>query len=780
MRFTEEHGQLRRTVREFVEKEIVPHAETWEREGGFPGHVLFKKAGRLGLLGVNKPEAYGGMGLDYSYQMIVTEELGGSHCGGVSMAFGVQTDMATPALARWGTHELKQEFLVPAIAGDQICAIAVSEASGGSDVAAIKTTAKKDGGDYIINGSKMWITNAAQADWLCLLVNTGEGKPHANKTLVIVPTKLKGVTIGAKIDKLGMRSSDTCPVFFEDVRVPQRHRIGEEGMGFMMQMVQFQEERLCGAIGTLRSMDGVIDATIAYCKERQTFGAPLIDNQVIHFRMAELCTEVEALRSLIYRAVEDYVGGTDVTMLASMAKLKAGRLAREVADSCLQYWGGMGFTWENVAARAYRDSRLLSIGGGADEIMLAIICKLMGIAAEQEEEAAVTRCVRSLVVLAVLAAAVPAHADDAVRPDARELVGFRVRGDSKLTERTAGWLAHVAIGDPISPDELPEIEASLMSSELFESVKATLEEAPGGVVLVATVVDKLSWIAAPTLFILPQHWAVGAGYAEANLRGEDRKKLLYGQLGNRQSLILGTYLDPSVRGTRLQARVDVYLLHQIIDEYANPMNDPRSFAIDRESDGDVPRFRRPARLAVRVVVDRRQCACAAPTFTFAMRTPRTLRCHRSPSPRRRRLGLDAAEPLHARSPLSPSRCVVGTVRPDADPGERASRSSAHKQLRGREHPRVLQLALLGRARARAAVALQHRSPPPAARRDDARRRRRSARLRPLAISRRHARVVSRRVLGAGAQKVEAVRISRIGFRDSGLRGLLLPRSERHP
>jgi citronellyl-CoA dehydrogenase len=161
--------------------------------------------------------------------------------------------------------------------------------------------------------------------------------------------------------------------------VPQRHRIGEEGMGFMMQMVQFQEERLCGAASTLRGMEGVIDATIAYCKERTTFGQPLIDNQVIHFRMGELKTEVEALRSLVYRAVEEYVGGADVTLLASMAKLKAGRLAREVADSCLQYWGGMGFTWDNVAARAFRDTRLLSIGGGADEIMLGIICKLMGI-----------------------------------------------------------------------------------------------------------------------------------------------------------------------------------------------------------------------------------------------------------------------------------------------------------------------------------------------------------------------------------------------------------------
>jgi citronellyl-CoA dehydrogenase len=379
MRLTEEHSQLRRTVREFVDKAINPHMDAWEREGAFPAHEVFKQAGKLGLLGINKAEAVGGMGLDYSYQAAATEELGNCNGGSIPMALGVQTDMATPALAKWGSDELKREFLTPAIAGDVVCSIAVSEASGGSDVAAIKTTARKDGSDYVIDGSKMWITNAAQADWMCLLVNTSEGKVHANKSLVIVPFKTKGVTVGPKIDKLGMRASDTCPIFFDAVRVPQKHRIGEEGMGFMMQMVQFQEERLCGSVGTLRGMERLIDATIAYCKERQSFGQPLIDNQAIHFRMAELHTEVELLRSLIYRAVEDYVGGSDVTMLASMAKLKAGRLAREVSDSCLQYWGGMGFTWDNVASRAYRDTRLLSIGGGADEVMLGIIAKLMGI-----------------------------------------------------------------------------------------------------------------------------------------------------------------------------------------------------------------------------------------------------------------------------------------------------------------------------------------------------------------------------------------------------------------
>ncbi len=379
MRFSDEHNQLRRTVRDLIEKEINPHCEAWEKAGIFPAREVFKKFGKLGLLGVNKPEKFGGMGLDYSYAAVVNEELGNCAGGSVPMAIGVQTDMATPALARWGTDELRTEFLAPAIAGDVVTSIAVSEVSGGSDVAALKTNARKDGDDYVINGSKMWITSASQSDWMCVLANTSEGAPHKNKTLIIVPTRTKGVTVGEKLDKMGMRASDTCPVYFEDVRVPQRHRIGMEGMGFMMQMVQFQEERLFGALSSVKGMENLIKATIAYCRERHTFGQPLVDNQYIHFRLAELQSEVEALRSLAYRAVEDYVGGADVTMLASMAKLKAGRLSRECATSCLQFWGGMGFMNDNVASRAYRDTRLLSIGGGADEIMLGIIAKFMNI-----------------------------------------------------------------------------------------------------------------------------------------------------------------------------------------------------------------------------------------------------------------------------------------------------------------------------------------------------------------------------------------------------------------
>ncbi|MEM7765441.1 MAG: acyl-CoA dehydrogenase family protein [Pseudomonadota bacterium] len=378
MRLTEEHESIRRLASQFVEKEIDPYADEWERAGVFPAHELFQKMGALGLLGISKPETYGGLGLDYSYQIVFSEEMGKTRAAGVAMAIGVQTDMATPALAKFGSDSLRDEFLAPAISGEQVCSIAVSETTAGSDVAAIRTTARKDGDDLVINGSKMWITSSTQADFLCLLANTSEGAPHKNKSLIIVPTKTKGVSFSERLDKLGMRDSDTAQVFLEDVRVPQRHIIGQEGKGFTYQMMQFQEERLFAGAGNLKSMEACIQATIDYTRQRQAFGQSILDNQVVHFRLAELQTEVAALRALVFEAVEEYIHGEDVTLKASMIKLKGGRLLREVTDSCLQYWGGMGYMWDNPVARAYRDGRLSSIGGGADEVMLGIICKHMG------------------------------------------------------------------------------------------------------------------------------------------------------------------------------------------------------------------------------------------------------------------------------------------------------------------------------------------------------------------------------------------------------------------
>ena len=377
MLYTQEHQELQRSVKKFIDTEINPHVDAWEAAEIFPAHELFKKMGDAGFLGINKPQAYGGMGLDYSYQLAFVEALGDVNCGGVPMAIGVQTDMATPALARFGSDELRKEFLAPSIAGDLVCSIGVSEPGAGSDVASIKTFAKKDGDDYVITGTKMWITSGTQSDWICLLANTSEGAPHKNKTLICVPMKTKGVSVAKKLKKLGMWSSDTAQLYFDEVRVPQRYRIGEEGMGFTYQMQQFQEERLYAA-AQWTALDRILRETIAYTRERQAFGQSILDNQYVHFRLAELKTEIEALRALVHDAAAKLVAGEDVTMLASMAKLKVGRLGREVADGCLQFWGGMGYVWESNVSRLLRDIRLSSIGGGADEVMLGIISKYMG------------------------------------------------------------------------------------------------------------------------------------------------------------------------------------------------------------------------------------------------------------------------------------------------------------------------------------------------------------------------------------------------------------------
>ncbi len=378
MLFTADHEEPRRILQKFIANEINPFIDQWETDGIFPAHEVFKKLGDLGFLGLNKPVEFGGQGLDYSYALMMAEELGAIRCGGVPMAIGVQTDMATPALARFGSDEVRREFLAPAVAGDMVACIGVSEPGAGSDVASIKTSARADGGDYVINGGKMWITNGTQADWICLLANTSDGPAHRNKSLICVPMKSKGVTVARKLDKMGMRSSDTAQIFFEDVRVPKRNRIGEEGHGFTYQMQQFQEERLWGAAAGLKAHEAIIADTIEYTGNRKAFGQSILDNQVVHFRLAELQTEVELLRSLVYRAAESLVAGEDVTRLATMAKLRAGRLNRELNDACLQYWGGMGFMNETPVSRAYRDGRLTSIGGGADEVMLSILCKMMG------------------------------------------------------------------------------------------------------------------------------------------------------------------------------------------------------------------------------------------------------------------------------------------------------------------------------------------------------------------------------------------------------------------
>ena len=375
---TPEHDALRATTRRFIAEKVNPFVDQWEADEIFPAHQVFKGMGDLGLLGLDKPVENGGSGLDYSYAAVFAEALADINCGGIPMATGVQTDMATPALARRGSAELRAEFLAPAISGDMVACLGVSEVGSGSDVASIKTKARKDGDDYIINGGKMWTTNGTQADFCCVLANTSDGASHKNKTLIIVPMKTPGVSVAKKLKKVGMDASDTAQLHFDDVRVPQRYRIGEEGMGFMYQMEQFQIERLWGALNCGAMAQRAIDHTITYTRERQAFGRSILDNQWVHYKLAELQTEVEALRSLAWRGVEMVVKGEDATKLATMAKLKAGRTIREVTDGCLQFWGGMGYVMDSPISRMWRDGRLTSIGGGADEVMLQILCKFMG------------------------------------------------------------------------------------------------------------------------------------------------------------------------------------------------------------------------------------------------------------------------------------------------------------------------------------------------------------------------------------------------------------------
>lgn len=375
MQLTEEHEAFRTSVRSFVEREIEPHVDDWERAGSFPGHKLFRKLGRAGFLGIEYDPAYGGQGADHSFTVVLGEELGRIGCGGVPMAIAVQTDMATPSLHRFGSEDLKKRFLAPAIAGEVVVSIAVTEPDAGSDVAAIATRAVVDGDEWVIDGSKLYITNGVQADWLCLLVRTSGDGGYTGMSQIIVPTATPGVAVSRKLDKLGNRSSDTAELSFTDVRVPLANTIGEVGRGFFQQMDQFQHERLIAAYLAVGGMTRALERTVAYVKERRAFGAPLFDNQYLAYRLAELDAELDVLREYNYACAEKMVANEDVIRQASIAKLVAGRLQRQVADTCMQFHGGIGYMEETWTARYFRDSRLLSIGGGADEVMLRILSR---------------------------------------------------------------------------------------------------------------------------------------------------------------------------------------------------------------------------------------------------------------------------------------------------------------------------------------------------------------------------------------------------------------------
>jgi citronellyl-CoA dehydrogenase len=378
MHFTADHEAFRRAARGVLQREVVPHADEWEEAGTFPAHELFKTLGTAGLFGLEYDPAYGGQGADHSYTVILGEELGRMGCAGVAMAIAVQNDMATPSLNAHGSHELKQRYLAPAMRGEMVAAIAVTEPDAGSDVAGLRTRATRDGDDWVINGSKLYITNGTQAEWLCLLARTSPEGGYRGMSQIVFPTSTPGFSVSRKLRKLGNNSSDTAELSFADARVPVRNTIGEPGRGFQQQMAQFQNERMIAAYIAVGAMDRALSLTAAYLRDRRTFGEPLLSRQYVQFRLAELAAEVDTLRHYNYACAEAYLRGEDTTRFATIAKLKAGRLQREVADTCLQFHGGLGYMAESWVSRYFRDSRLLSIGGGADEVMLQILARLDG------------------------------------------------------------------------------------------------------------------------------------------------------------------------------------------------------------------------------------------------------------------------------------------------------------------------------------------------------------------------------------------------------------------
>ena len=377
MEFTPEHELFRKSLRGLLEREFEPHLDEWEAAEAMPLHDIFRTLAGAGALGLEYDPAYGGQGADHSYSVVLGEELGRIN-GAFSMAVSVQTDMSTPSLHRFGTHELKERYLAPAMRGEMVTSIAVTEPDAGSDVAALRTRAVQDGDEWVINGTKLYITNGTQADWVCLLARTSDEGGYRGMTQIFVPTVVPGFRVSRKLNKLGNRASDTAELSFEDMRVPVANTIGEVGRGFQQQMTQFQNERMIACYTAVGAMNRAIERTVEYVRQREVFGKPLLDHQYVQFRLAELTAELDLLRHYNYACAEAYLRGDDTSRFATIAKLKAGRLQREIADWCLQFHGGIGYMEETWTAGFFRDARLLSIGGGADEVMLRTLARLEG------------------------------------------------------------------------------------------------------------------------------------------------------------------------------------------------------------------------------------------------------------------------------------------------------------------------------------------------------------------------------------------------------------------
>jgi len=384
--FKEEHQIFRQQVRAFVDNELRPNVDQWEEEKLFPNSV-FKRAGELGILGAHYPEDVGGGGGDFWMSVVKSEELALCGSAGVTMGLLVQADMATPVINDLGSREVKDEFLVPAISGDKVAALGVTEPGAGSDVAGLRTTARAVGDDYIINGSKTFITNGTRADFVTLMVKTDADAGHNGISIIVCPTDVKGFSISKKLEKAGNWSSDTAELFFEDVRVPKRYLLGQEGMGFMYLMQNFQSERLVGCVSGLAGSKLALDRSVQFGRERIAFGKPLIKREYWQQKFVDLYTKYEAGKALTYNACAAYnedkfvnqgALSMETTRIVSMAKAYVGDVTAEIMDQCLQFHGGMGYLEDLWVARAWRDARLFRIGGGATEVMRYAVAKIMG------------------------------------------------------------------------------------------------------------------------------------------------------------------------------------------------------------------------------------------------------------------------------------------------------------------------------------------------------------------------------------------------------------------
>jgi len=380
---TEDHEAFRSLVRRYVDERVNPRVDEWEAAGEMPLHDVFAEMAALGFLGLVYDPAWGGQGADHLFTLVLAEEFGRCDHGSLPMALGVQVDMATPSLHRFGSDQLRTDWLAPALRGEMVAAVAGTEPDAGSDVAGIRTRARRDGDDWVISGSKMYITNGLQADWLCLLARTSDpvdDAGYSGMSQILVPTDVEGFRVDRKLDKLGMRASDTGLLTFDEVRVPVSHTIGHEGMGFQQQMAQFVIERMWAAYSTATACERALERTRDWVREREAFGKPLARHQYVAYSLAELAAEVDLLRTYNHQVAAAHTAGIDVTRQATIAKLKAGRLHREVADACLQFHGGIGYMEETWTARFLRDARLTGIGGGADEVMLRVLSMIDGIA----------------------------------------------------------------------------------------------------------------------------------------------------------------------------------------------------------------------------------------------------------------------------------------------------------------------------------------------------------------------------------------------------------------